>query len=373
MSNLSLHQRAACGVAAAVTCMLALGCGDPVTPEPARERQLLFLSEAVSESSSGGRNLGADIHRMGANGAGRENLTRDPATYGSIGLAPDGRRVAFYSTRAGCPAVWSMNVDGTDIRLLTPFELRCNRVPRWSPDGKHIAFQSTAEGRYSIYVMNADGSEPRNVSHPSDEAADFVYLGGWTPDGRVVFMHGGGGTTLSTFTVNPDGTDQRRLLEREGDLFPRWSPDGSKVAFMRQDGDLAADLYVMNADGSDLRQVTDLDGYVELYGDYLTEGDHEYWSPDGSRIAFHHLIPDVGRALYVVRTDGTGLVKLSDAHEWGGDRFNGWSPDGRVTLHRKAAGGLLDLFLVEPDGSGLVNLTNSAATHDFYAFWLPEQ
>lgn len=146
-----------------------------VEPDPTAEPELLFLS-SISDEESVQYMTHTDIYRMSASGAGRTRLTQTTAGYGSITFAPDGKRFAFYGTQGGCPSVWSMNVDGTELCELTPFELRCNRTPRWSPDGKYIAFQPTTEGRYSIYVMNADGSEPRNVSRPLDQTATMVYV-----------------------------------------------------------------------------------------------------------------------------------------------------------------------------------------------------
>jgi Tol biopolymer transport system component len=42
--------------------------------------------------------------------------------------------------------------------------------PAWSPDGRSIAFRSTRDGNPEIYVMNADGSGQRNLTRsPADE------------------------------------------------------------------------------------------------------------------------------------------------------------------------------------------------------------
>ena len=40
----------------------------------------------------------------------------------------------------------------------------------WSPDGKKIAFISTRDGIYDIYLMNSDGSEKKNLTNnPADD------------------------------------------------------------------------------------------------------------------------------------------------------------------------------------------------------------
>ena len=52
--------------------------------------------------------------------------------------APDGRRIAFVSTRAGLPQIYVMAADGTDQELLAPFDYGVtgsSNAPEWSPDG----------------------------------------------------------------------------------------------------------------------------------------------------------------------------------------------------------------------------------------------
>jgi Tol biopolymer transport system component len=81
----------------------------------------------------------------------------------------------------------------------------------------------------------------------------------------------------------------------------------------------------MKAGGGGLRQVTPWEK-----GGLADKID---WSPDGARIAFSSPgigdLPGVSSNVFTVRTDGTGLAKLT--HSTGGKVNNGldsWSPDG---------------------------------------------
>ena len=93
------------------------------------------------------------------------------ATNGVIRLAvapvwsPDGRRIAFDSTRDGNWEIYTMAVDGSDVRRLTNHEAADTR-PNWSPDGQWIAFQSWRHGGgFEIYVMRPDGTDLRRVTY----------------------------------------------------------------------------------------------------------------------------------------------------------------------------------------------------------------
>ena len=45
----------------------------------------------------------------------------------------------------------------------------------WSPDGRGIAFRSTRDGNPEIYVMNADGSGQRNVTRSLESDGWFAW------------------------------------------------------------------------------------------------------------------------------------------------------------------------------------------------------
>jgi Tol biopolymer transport system component len=56
-----------------------------------------------------------------------------------------------------------MDADGSHQHRLTRNQAG-NGFPVWSPDGRHIAFQSSRDGKLDIYVMNADGSNQRRLT-----------------------------------------------------------------------------------------------------------------------------------------------------------------------------------------------------------------
>jgi Tol biopolymer transport system component len=57
-----------------------------------------------------------------------------------------------------------------------------NAWPAYSPDGRKIAFGSSRSGDFEISVMNADGTETRRLTHsPGLDARPA-----WSPDGARI-------------------------------------------------------------------------------------------------------------------------------------------------------------------------------------------
>jgi Tol biopolymer transport system component len=97
-------------------------------------------------------------------------------------LSPDGRRVAFTSTRSGAWEIWLSDPDGSNPVQVTSLRAPTGTgAPRWSPDGRAIVFASDAEDQYDIFIVPSTGGKPRNItSHPAlDHVPVFSYDGQW--------------------------------------------------------------------------------------------------------------------------------------------------------------------------------------------------
>jgi dipeptidyl aminopeptidase/acylaminoacyl peptidase len=92
------------------------------------------------------------------------------------------------------------------------------------------------------------------------------------PSGRLP-----GDTNDDIFLVNTDGTGLVRLTTDPGnDLFPAWSPEGSKLVFLSTRTGVSQ-VWVMDADGGNPQQLTTDPAPKDQVPD---------WSPDGTRIAY---------------------------------------------------------------------------------------
>jgi Tol biopolymer transport system component len=100
-------------------------------------------------------------------------------------LSPDGRRIAFESTRSGSMEIWLANNDGSNATQLTNFGGPLTGAARWSPDGQQIVFNSRLGGQADLYVIGVNGGEPRRLTYePSNED-----LPSWSRNGRWVYFH----------------------------------------------------------------------------------------------------------------------------------------------------------------------------------------
>ena len=130
-----------------------------------------------------------------------ERLTDDIAYDDQPVVAPDGRHVAFVSSRGGQADIWLLDMQTRAARNLTNHPGGDYR-PVFSPDGQWIAFTSdrdsegarAATGRPAltgrsfaplqhtqIYVMRKDGSEVRRLTQ-----GDSAVGGGSWSSGRQV-------------------------------------------------------------------------------------------------------------------------------------------------------------------------------------------
>jgi Tol biopolymer transport system component/C-terminal processing protease CtpA/Prc len=150
-------------------------------------------------------------------------------SFAEPGISPDHAEIAFVSGGD----VWSVPATGGTARLLAATGGYADR-PLFSPDGKRLAFVSTRPGAGGVYVVNlADGAVLR-LTH-DDVTPD---LDAWSSDGRFVYF----ATPVHNLAYQSDiyrvdvegGTSMPVLHEafvNSMDAVP--SPDGADLVYVR--------------------------------------------------------------------------------------------------------------------------------------------
>jgi Tol biopolymer transport system component len=276
----------------------------------------------------------SEIYRIHPDGTGVEQLTDHPAFDDQGALSPDGRRLAFVSTRSGGTAsIWLMDIGAETATNLTPHPSG-NFRPSWSSDGAWIAFTSDRDaqpGFYpgqwehlqstGIYIVRPNGKDLRRLTRKDGVAGSPT----WSPDGKRILFYETDevGAYLAKYArsrteiVSIDvATGERRVhtASSETKLSPQWL-SGGRIGYVTRAADGAAGLHIFHPN----RRV-----------DTIASGGirNPSWSPDGTRVVYQrmsragsnqHLVPTASR-------DAAFELRLSDP-------FPAFSRDGRKLLY----------------------------------------
>ncbi len=310
-------------------------------------------------------------------------------------LTPESNRIAVLSLENGDPKVVIENgsnphyvptghvVYGVDGRLwAVPFDLdrlavTADPVPVLegviTKASGAVNFSFSGDGSL-VYVSGTTGSTTRSVLVLVDRSgreapvteitADYLFPR-FSPDGRhLAFSVAETEGSISdwqldvdVWTIEVERGSRTRVTLEGNNLFPTWSPDGSRVAFsVSKPG--RTDLYMAPVDGSGfLEALLVRDGYQSATS----------WTSDGRAIAYTEAGPDTGANLWVLSLEGDPasspfLVGPFD------ERAGTFSPDGRFMAYVSDESGQDEVYVrPHPGPGGEVIVSTGGGTEPIWA------
>jgi len=205
-------------------------------------------------------------------------------SYSEPSLSPSGD-IAFVSGGD----IWTVPLAGGDARLLVSNPASDAR-PVWSPDGRQLAFASTRTGNGDIYVLDLASGATRRVTF--DDGQDK--LDGWSRDGKWLYFDS---TSREIAGMNDvyrvaatGGTPMQVAAERYvNEFFAAPSPDGARLAITAR-GLGSAQWWRHGHSHIDESQIWIVEGQAPSpvhYEPVTADGAREVWpmwSADGKRL-----------------------------------------------------------------------------------------
>src|SRR6266566_2408579 len=244
--------------------------------------------------------------------------------------SPDGKMVAFLSSRNGESQVYLLPMEGGEAHVLTKLSTGADIV-KWSPDGKTIAFTSSVYPDCKDDECNKRRDEEKEKNKVKAHVAEHLLYRHWT--------HWNEGKRSHLFVVPADGSSAPRDLtpganydvppdERGGPGDINFSPDGKEMCFTAVTDKMEAvstngDLFIVPVEGGEAKRITTQPGF---------DGNPVY-SPDGKYIAYHaQLTPEyeADRWRVMLYDRHTGKIEnLSETFDRSADGL-AWSPDSKT-------------------------------------------
>ena len=151
--------------------------------------------------------------------------------------------------------IWLLSLETGDARQLTAGLARDSN-PQWSPDGKQIAFSSTRGDKPQIYLIPVAGGEAQALTSIKQGVGGGPV---WSPDGKAIAFTAGPATdppkpdrpyqvtrhiyrfdmmgyldsvVQDIYVISAEGGEPKQLTDYDWhNALPQWSPDGREILF----------------------------------------------------------------------------------------------------------------------------------------------
>ncbi len=334
--------------------------------------------------------------------------------------SPDGMKV-LYTVREALMTddrseyvnqVWLCNADGSNAVQLTKGDKNSSN-PKWSPDGKWIAFTSSRESKNNLYILPVGGGESEKLTDVKTSVGNYD----WSRDGKMIAF------TMLDAAADKEEKDkkakndwyymdeevkQNRLYvlwvdkkDTAGKSVSKkitkenyninafdWSADGKSIAFSHgKSPEVNDNVY------SDISLIDIETGTIKSIANSGAGETSPLFSPDGKLIVYYSTTDPVDwsgarHARIYSLADGKSWRLKATPDENGGIGANGifaWTPDGKNVLWAEANKTLNSIYVLSADGKSITEwskgakdllgavTTNSTGTHIAFTLQNPSQ
>jgi Tol biopolymer transport system component len=246
-------------------------------------------------------------------------------------FSPDGRQL-LYSLNRDCDGVFLHDLEtGRTERVDQPREHLGGCQAAWSPDGRLIAYMSTRESTPPDFYYDVFTLDLRTKRHRRLTRASGGYPA-WSPDGQWIIYYAPA-RDARTYRIRPDGRDEE-LFPKLADQRLRlkgftWSPDGTRMAFSgwlrgsKIGSGQQEQVYTAHVAGGEVRPLTP-EAWVRAT---------PVWSPAQDRVGLLvNLKDEYGTASIRLVENGRSREVVAHTY-WEFDSYNFWSPNGRAIAY----------------------------------------
>jgi Tol biopolymer transport system component len=160
--------------------------------------------------------------------------------------SPDGKKIAFASSRSGSREIWVSNADGSNPVRMTSFGGPQVGCPYWSPDGQWIAFHARPEGRVDVLAILAAGGSVNALTTNS-------WVPSYSGDGQTMYFSSRRSGDAQIWKMPARGGAAVQMTTSGGAELPIESPDGRLVYYLRED---RREIWSIPAQGGQAVRVT---------------------------------------------------------------------------------------------------------------------
>jgi len=366
---------------------------------------------------------GGDIWTVPATGGVAALLVSHPANEARPLYSPDGRYLAFVSSRTGSGDIYLLTLATGDLKRLT-FDDGLDQLDGWSRDGRWIYFSSTSRdigGLNDLYRVSVNGGTPMTVS--ADRYTNEFFCAP-SPDGKTLAFAARGIASGQWWRKGHSHIDEseiwllrsfedgagtyKRVTVPGGakEMWPMWNADGRNLFYVSDRIDSgnkngAQNIWTITPARSDARRLSTFTEGRVLWPSISYDGreivfEHNFaiWKLDTEngkasevaitrrgasagpgierqritdQIAELQLSPDGKKVAFIVRgevfaasaTDGGDAARVSNS---AAEEYQiAWAPDSRRLVYVSDRDGVPHLFLYDFSTNSETQLTRDAA------------